>query len=179
MKKITIAAFAALMITFSACESKTEMGTSDSGYTASEQKNIDAFRAVNKAFETGETSSLDSIVASDFVDHTDQGDKKGIDSVKSMVTHMHAMMSNMKMKEVNVTANGDYVYGWMQYAGNSDGSMGMPPGPFDMQSVEVVKFNNENKAVEHWGFLESQDVMEMMQKMGPGMGAPKDSVMNK
>lgn len=127
MKKITILGLAASLVFFSACNTTTSM-EEGSKYTASEQKNLDAFEAVNKAFETGETTSLDSVVATDFVDHTDRGDKKGLDSMKAMVTQVHAMMANMKMHEIDVTANGDYVYGWMRYSGDKGEEVGMAPG---------------------------------------------------
>ena len=119
---------------------------------------------------------MDSVIASDIVDHTDRGDIKGLDSMKAMVTMIHNTMKDMKQKVVHSTADGDYVYGWMKYTGTTDGSMGMPAGPYDMQAIEVVKFNSENKATEHWSFMEIQDVMGMM-----GGGAPpamKDSTKN-
>jgi len=40
--------------------------------------------AISKAFETGDISKIDSVVADDFVDHTDQGDKKGKDSLNAI-----------------------------------------------------------------------------------------------
>ena len=91
------------------------------------------------------------MVADDFVDHTDKGDVKGKDSLKAMIAMMHNNFKNMKTETKNEAAGGDYVYGWMHYSGTSDGTMGMPKGPFDMTSIELVKFNN-GKAVEHWGF---------------------------
>jgi predicted SnoaL-like aldol condensation-catalyzing enzyme len=174
MKKIMFALTAGVLLLFSACETKIGMETS-SNYTESEQKNLDAFNTVNKAFDTGETASLDSVVADDFLDHTDRGDIKSLDSMKAMVTMMHNTMKDMKQEVIHSTADGDYVYGWMRYTGTTDGSMGMPAGPYDMQAIELVKFNSDNKATEHWSFMEMQDVMGMM-----GGGAPpamKDSTM--
>jgi hypothetical protein len=51
--------------------------------------------------------------------------------------------------------------GWMHYSFTSDGSMGMPKGPFDMTSIQLVKFIDGN-AVEHWDFTQPQDMMKMM-----------------
>jgi predicted SnoaL-like aldol condensation-catalyzing enzyme len=39
--------------------------------------------------------------------------------------------------------------------------MGMPKGPFDMTAIELAKFK-DGKAVEHWSFMQIQDMMKMM-----------------
>lgn len=67
----------------------------------------------------------------------------------------------MKTEKVREVADEDYVYSWMRYSGTSDGSMGMPKGPYDMESIEVSKYK-DGKAVEHWAFMEMQDMMKMM-----------------
>ena len=51
----------------------------------------------------------------------------------------------------------------MRFTGTSDGSMGMPKGPYDMKAVEVEKFK-DGKAIEHWEFM---DPAEMMKNDGP------------
>lgn len=173
MKKLFFAAAAALLCICTSCETKMDTTTDTEG--SAEQRNLAAFETVNKAFETGDVRGLDSVLADDFLDHTDRGDVKGKDSLKAMVSQMHSKFPDMKNETVHQVADGDYVYGWMRYTGTSDGSMGMPKGPYDMQSMEVVKFNSDGKATEHWAFMEMQDMMEMM-----GGGAPpvmKDSTM--
>ena len=113
------------------------------------------------------TTGIDTLVADDFVDHSDKGDVKGRDSLKAMITMMHNNLKDMKTETVNSAASGDYVYGWMRYSGTSDGSMGMPKGPFDFTSVELVKFR-DGKATEHWAFMQMKDMMKMMGPQ-PGM----------
>lgn len=49
----------------------------------------------------------------------------------------------------------------MRYSGTSEGSMGMPKGPYDMTAIELVKFR-DGKAVEHWSFMQMKDMMNMM-----------------
>jgi predicted SnoaL-like aldol condensation-catalyzing enzyme len=39
--------------------------------------------------------------------------------------------------------------------------MGMPKGPYDMTAIEVSKFK-DGKAVEHWSFMNMQEMMKMM-----------------
>ena len=165
MKRIFSIAFAGMLCMCTSCNDKTATATDDSKM-AQEQKNIAAFNEVTNAFQTGDASKVDSVVADDFVDHSDRGDIKGRDSLKAMITMMHNNMKDMKTEVRNSAANDDYVYGWMTYSGTSDGSMGMPKGPFKMSAIELAKFKN-GKAVEHWSFMDMQDMAKMMPQ--PGM----------
>lgn len=81
---------------------------------------------------------------------------------------MHKTGSDMKMEIIKQLADDDYVFSWQRYTGTSDGSMGMPKGPYNMTAIEVVKCK-DGKAVEHWGFMEPRELMKMM---GGGMPQP-------
>ena len=113
------------------------------------------------AFQTGDASGLDSVISDDFIDHTDRGDKKGKDSLKAMVKFVHDNFKDMKTDKIRDVADGDYVYSWVTYTGTSDGSMGMPKGPYKLSMIELAKFK-DGKAVEHWSFMDSQDMAKMM-----------------
>ena len=156
MKKIFFAALAGL---FCFCISCNDAGTSNKDSDA-KQKNIAASDAVSKAFETGDVSKIDSVVADDFVDHTDMGDKKGKDSLKAMITMTHGMMKDMKMEKVHELADDDYVFSWMHFSGTSDG-VGMAKGPYSLNAIEVSKFK-DGKATEHWTFVNMMEMMKMM-----------------
>lgn len=173
MKKIFLAAFAGALCFLYSCNTKTE-GSSANKYSEQEQKNLAANEAITKTFKTGDVSAIDSVVSDDFIDHTDRGEKKGRDSLKAMVKWIHSNMGDMKMEKIHEVADGDYVYSWMRYTGTSDGSMGMPKGPYDMQSIELSKYK-DGKAVEHWAFMEMQDVMEMMPPPPPPAANNKDA----
>ena len=161
MKTILLAAFAGLLCTWISCDSRTESTTADNNNKEQEQKNIAASDVVMKAFQTGDVSGIDSVIADDFVDHTDRGDKTGSDSLKAMVNFVRANFKDMKFDKVRDVADGDYVYSWVNYSGTSDGSMGMPKGPYKMGTIELSKFK-DGKAVEHWSFVDMQDMMKMM-----------------
>ena len=77
---------------------------------------------------------------------------------------MHDSFPDMKMDLINAAAAGDYVYAQMRFSGNSNGSMGMSKGPYDMHMIEVSKYK-DGKAVEHWSYMEMRDVMKMTQDM--------------
>jgi hypothetical protein len=88
-----------------------------------------------------------------------------------MITMMHQKDPNASMDPVAEFANDDYAICWYHMKGTSDGSMGMPAGPYDMHSIEVVKFNADSKATEHWSYM----AMDEMAKM---MGKPTENNMN-
>lgn len=160
MKTIFTAAVAALLLIATSCNSNTET-TSNENNNKQEQKNLAASDVITRAFQTGDVSGIDSVVSEDFIDHTDRGDMKGRDSLKAMVKFVHSNFKDMKTEKVREVADGDYVFSWMRYSGSSDGSMGMPKGPYEMSAIEVAKFK-DGKAVEHWNFMEIRDVMKMM-----------------
>ena len=167
MRKILIAAFAGLLCICMSCNSETA-DSSDNNMTEQEEKNLAASNVIMKAFQTGDVSGIDSVVSDDFIDHTDRGDMKGRDSLKAMVKWIHSTMKDSKMEKIHEVADGDYVYSWIRYTGTSDGTMGMPNGPYDMSAIELAKFK-DGKAVEHWNFMEAQSLQRMMGQQ-PGMG---------
>jgi predicted SnoaL-like aldol condensation-catalyzing enzyme len=160
MKKIFLTFTCGVFLLTSCNSGKKEDSTTGKDNVMS-QKNLDASHVVNKAFETGDPSGIDGVVASDFVDHTEKGDMNR-DSLKAAVKMVHATNKDMKMDIIKELADGDYVFSMMRFRGTSDGSM-MPAGPYDMHAVEVVKFK-DGKAVEHWEYMEPGEMMKMMEK---------------
>jgi predicted SnoaL-like aldol condensation-catalyzing enzyme len=177
MRKLIFPASAVLLLFLSSCnDSATVASASDNSKV---QRNLDAQHTIVKAIESGDPSGIDSVVADDFLDHTDRGDMKGRDSLKAMVKMMAVSKDKMKMETKHEIADENYVYSWMRYYGTSDGSMGMPAGPYDMTSIEVSRFN-DGKVVEHWSFMDAQEMGKMMQQMQGGAGkAPADSTKGK
>ena len=163
MKQILSFFTAALLLCCTSCNSdnKTASETKDN---SAAQKNLAASHIVNKAFETGDPSKIDSAVASDFVDHNDRGGIGNRDSLKAMIIAVHKEAPDAKMELIKELADDDYVFSLMHFSGNSNGSMGMPAGPYDMNAIQVVKFK-DGMAVEHWEYMQPSDMMKMMQKM--------------
>ncbi len=175
MKSIFLSLAAATMM-LAACNQASPSGASQSVA----QKNLDAMHVVNQAFETGDVSHIDDVIAADFVDHTDQGDKNR-DSLKAYIQKFHQSGTTMKMEILKEVADSDYSFAMMHYTGEGDGSM-MPKGPFDLHEVEVARFK-DGKAVEHWAFVNMGEMMKMMGEMkGASAQAPaeaKDSTQKK
>lgn len=161
MKKILTAALSGVLFI---CASCNDAGNKES---TAQQKNLAASDVIDKAFRTGDVSGIDSVVSADFIDHTDQGDKKGSDSLKAMVKYIHENMKDMKQEKLHELADDDYVFSWMRWTGTSNGTGGMPNGPYDMHAMEVSKFK-EGKVVEHWTYMDMNEMMKMMPQANMG-----------
>lgn len=166
MKKFLFTMAAAAGCFFISCSDKED----DDGMSGKAKKNIEASQTVAKAFETGDVSKIDEVVAADFVDHTDRGDM-GRDSLKAAIVMMHALDSTMKFNTLKEFADDEYATTWYKFSGTSDGTMGIPKGPYEMNSIELVKFK-DGKAIEHWSFVEMREAMKMM--MGSAQPKPEE-----
>ena len=165
MRKIVFFAIAMISFAFFSCDHVKVASSSDS---SAAQKNLDAHHKISKAFETGDVTGLDSVVADDFTDHTEKGVVKSRDSLISMIKWSHENMKDMKMNTVKELADDEYVMGWMKFTGTGDGTM-MPAGPYEMNTIEVSRYR-DGKAVEHWAFMSTDEMMKMMQSMGSMQG---------
>ena len=161
MKKIFITAVAAVLL-ISSCTNNDTTATKESGLR---EKNLAAVKVIDKAFETGDTTGIDSVIAADFVDHSDRGDVKGADSIKTMVKFVHEHMKDMKTEKLHELADDDYVMSWMRWTGTSKDVPGMPDGPYDMHAIEVTKFK-DGKITEHWTYMDPREMMKMMAPQG-------------
>jgi len=159
MRKILLSALIAF-ICFTGCtnESKPDTSTTDEA-----KRNVEISNLINEAYRTGDASKVDSVVSPDYIDHTDRGDMKGIDSLKAGIRWIHENMRDMKIELRKQWADNEYVSSWMHYTGtNSNAMPGFPAGPYDWTTIELTRYKN-GKLVEHWGFMEVQSVVKMMQ----------------
>ena len=140
------------------------------GMSDKAKKNLDNARAIAHSFETKDISKLDDYMDKDVVDHAAQGGySKGIDSVKKMFSQMQGAMTNSKMETVKELADDDYVMQWMKESWTqTQESMGMKPGNYSFNMIEMSKFNADSKVIEHWSFMDVNDMMKMMPP--PAMG---------
>lgn len=166
MKKILLFSGVA-MFTLLSCNNNKD---GHDGMSDRAKKNLEAMHTINKAFASGDVSAIDSVVDASFVDHYPEGDKNR-DSLKVFIPMMKAADPTMKMEVVQELTNDEFVAGWYHWTGTGNGSMGMPVGPYDMKAIELARFNDEGKAIEHWSFMEMRDVMKMM-----GGGKPDTSM---
>ena len=178
MKKLI---FGAAMLTLAiSCNTPSTTTSTDKGQ-AQADKNMANNLKVYDALKSGDTSPLDSLVATDAVDHDGaHGDMKGKDSILHMLGDMHNHFKDLKFDVISSAANGDYVFTLVRISGTTtDSSMGMPGRAIDEKGVDVVKFNSDNKVTDHWGFSDDQQVSKEMKEMRDKMSMKDDSKMKK
>lgn len=176
MKKFCLPVAVMAAFVFYSCNnsgsSTAAESTKDSSATAMDEQNLEKNRSIYKAIETGDSATIRSLIADDAVDH--QGPNgteiKGGAAITHWLADMHNHIKDLNFDIISDAVKGDYIFAMVQAKGTaSDNSMGMPAGS-DMggKSVDVVKIK-DGKMVEHWGFLDWQDVMKM------GSHPPADS----
>jgi hypothetical protein len=160
MKKIFFALSVFLCCFFVACN--------NSGNSPGNDKNISTVHDIFQGIETGDTNKLASI-APDAVDHAGpMGEVTNGDSIKGYLREMHNHVRDLKIEILGDAVNGDYVYSWTRMSGTAlDSSMGFAPNmPFNIRGVDITKFR-DGKAVEHWGFIDQQDLASMRAQQMP------------
>lgn len=123
------------------------------------QQNIEAWHRVSMAFSTGNTELLDNVIADEYIDHTPRGDFKGRDSVKANVIRMRKNFKDVKMKIIKELADDEYGFFWMHFNGKRVDATGTGFVPFELTSIQVVKFN-AGKAVEHWEYVDPRMIQQ-------------------
>ncbi len=129
------------------------------GMSATAKKNMEVNDAITKAYEAGDFSKMGDYIAADAVDHGgEKGDVKGLDSIIAEMKRYHDMMPDMKSSMTKSLADDEYVFTWSKTSGTMNGKA------MDMSGVDVAKFK-DGKAVEHWVFMDPNDMMKMMSPM--------------
>lgn len=167
MKRIYLPIILALLAAITGCNNSGTSSTTTNAADSSgsmEEQNLAKNKSIYKAIETGDSATIKGLIADDAVDHQGPkgGDLKGGDNITHMLTDMHNHVKDLKFDVVADAAKGDYIFAMVEMDGTAtDNTMGMPAGSsMKGKSVDVVKVK-DGKMVEHWGFLDWQDVMKM------------------
>jgi predicted SnoaL-like aldol condensation-catalyzing enzyme len=178
MKKILFTSATAMLCFFISC---TDTATTSTADNSQNEKNLDNNRKVYKAIETGDASTIDTLIANDAVDHQGPNgtDIKGGDSIRHMLADMHNHVKDLKLEVIADAANGDYIFSMAHMSGTTnDAWMGMPAGmKMDEKGVDVIRIK-DGKMVEHWGFVDPNEMMKHMKEM-PMENKMSDSTMKK
>jgi len=168
MKKI-LSGLSVAMFFLISCNNPASPTSADSG--SANEVNIANNNKIYKALETGDVAPLDTLIASDCIEHDAPGggEIKGKDSVMNMLANLHNRIRNFKIDVITNAVNGDYVFSLIHITGTTDSSMGMAANNIDEKAVDVMKFNN-HKITDHWGFTEDAAVYKEMMDMRNQMG---------
>ena len=131
-----------------------------------EAKYKDVYRAMINIMDNGNVDGLDAYIAKDAVDHqTDSSitTKTGLEGIKDIFRYYHKIFPDLKTKVHSIAVSGDTLFAYLSQTGTtSEPFMGMPAGQQStMNSVDMIVFK-DNKMQEHWGFMDMNDVTNMM-----------------
>lgn len=162
MKKLTILLLTVVAIAGISCKSNEAGGLSEKA-----KKNLEANANIKKGYVAGDYSKMSDYIADDIVDHSGgKGEVIGRDSVIAMMKYYHDLMAVTKFEVVKELADDEYVFSWTKVTG------GMGGKTTTISNLDVTRFK-EGKAVEHWIFM---DPNEMMQMFTPPQPSTSDSV---
>jgi predicted SnoaL-like aldol condensation-catalyzing enzyme len=180
MKKFFCLTGISLLFLLMSCSNSTPTPGADTTATSGAEKNKANMRAVIKAIDAGDGAVIDSLIASDAVDHSgpNMTEIKGGDSIKSMLKNIHNNFTDLKTEIIADAAEGDYVFTLSKMTGTTTANpgMGMPPNTkTEMTGVDVVKFK-DGKATDHWNYMDPKDMMKMMPAAGGKMESKKADI---
>jgi predicted ester cyclase len=127
------------------------------------------YRAVINIMDNGNVDGLDAYIAEDAVEHqTDSSitTKTGLEGIKDIFRYYHKIFPDLKTDIHSIAVSGDTLFAYLSQTGTtSEPFMGMPAGQqTTMNSVDLIVFK-DNKMQEHWGFIDSNEVTNMMKMM--------------
>ena len=129
--------------------------------------NADTMRQFYDRVNAGDIDGFAGLIADDMIEHEKvEGLPQTKEGVIQFFEMFRAAFSDLRMEAEDVTESGDKGWARVRVTGTNDGEfMGMPATgkAVDFQAVDIVRFNDDGTAAEHWGVT---DTMTMMQQLG-------------
>lgn len=137
--------------------------------TASAQlkKQKEVIEKVFKAFETGNVTGLENLVAKDYKEHNPEPSmkSKGLQLLKDQIELYHTAFPDMKIKISEIFGDGEKLAVYSTFTGTNKGEMfGIPATnkKVTVNGMDIMKFDNE-KISDHWGVY---DNLTMFKQLG-------------
>jgi steroid delta-isomerase-like uncharacterized protein len=115
----------------------------------------------------GDIDGFSALLADDMIEHEKiEGLPQTKEGVIQFFTMLLAAFPDVRMDAEDVIESDETAWARVRITGTNEGEfMGMPATgkPVDFQAVDIVRFNDEGVAAEHWGVTDS---MTMMQQLG-------------
>ena len=154
MKSTILILVMAVSVMFSSCNQS-------GGPSETAKKNIEVNKSIMKAYEAGEFDKMKDYIAADAIDHGgENGDVKGLDAIVAQMKVYRASMPDMKSETLREIGDDEYVFTWARVNGTMGGKM------TTMTSLDVTKFKDA-KAIEHWVYMDPNEMMKMMMSSMP------------
>jgi steroid delta-isomerase-like uncharacterized protein len=126
-----------------------------------------AMRQFYDYVNAGDVDGFVAMLADDFVEHEEfEGFPPTKEGVRQFFEMLIGAFSDLRFQVEDVFAAGDKGVARNRFTGTHQGEfMGIPATgrKVDVPGIDIVRFGDDGKAVEHWGVT---DTMTMMQQLG-------------
>ena len=124
-------------------------------------------RRLYDLISAGDIDGFGEHVADEFVEHEETpGFERSKEGVKQMFRMYRAAFPDLRMEAEDVLVSGDKAVVRGRVTGTHQGEfIGMPATgrSVDVQLIDIIRFDEDGLAREHWGIL---DALGMMQQLG-------------
>ena len=128
-------------------------------------------RIYDEVFTQGNVDVIDELMHESFVDHEElpPGIPPGREAPKAMAAMMLSAFPDFRADVEEMLQDGNKVIARARFSGTHRGEfMGIPAtgNAFDIDVIDIIEFQGD-KAIAHWGLMDSAKMMEQL-----GIGGP-------
>lgn len=128
-------------------------------------------RIYAEVFTQGNVDLIDKLMDEDFVEHEDvpPGIPPGREASKAMIAMMRSAFPDFRADVDELLQDGNKVIARARFSGTHQGEfMGMPAtgNAFDINVIDIIEFQGD-KAIAHWGVMDTAKMMEQLGVGGP------------
>ena len=128
-------------------------------------------RIYAEVFTQGNVDLIDELMHEDFVEHEEvpPGIPPGRGTPKAMTAMMHSAFPDFRADVDELLQDGNKVIARARFSGTHQGEfMGIPAtgNRFDINVIDIMEFQGD-KAIAHWGLMDTAKMMEQLGAGGP------------
>ncbi len=128
-------------------------------------------RIYGEVFSQGNVGLIDELMHEDFVEHEElpPGVPPGREAPKAMTAMMRSAFPDFRADVEEMLQDGDKVIARARFSGTHQGEfMGIPAtgNRFDINVIDILEFQGD-KAIAHWGLMDTAKMMEQLGFGGP------------
>jgi steroid delta-isomerase-like uncharacterized protein len=132
----------------------------------------ETLRRLYGRFNDGDLDGLGEMLADDFIEREETpGLAPTKEGVLEFFRMQRAAFPDMRMDPEDVLPSGDKVVARARMTGTHQGElMGMPPTgrSVDVQLIDIIRFEDDGLAHEHWGVFDLMALMEQLAAVAEG-----------
>jgi len=128
-------------------------------------------RVYTEVFTQGNVDLIDELMHEDFVEHEEvpPGIPPGRGTPKAMIVMMRSAFPDFRADVDEILQDGNKVIARARFSGTHEGEfMGIPAtgNTFDINVIDIMEFQGD-KAIAHWGLMDTAKMMEQLGVGGP------------